>query len=247
MAVKSRTALVTGSGRNIGRACAITLAGNGFDVAVNGSKDRAICEALADEIRSMDCRAEVFMADVGIKKDVEAMTRNIFAEFGGVDVLINNAAIRPGAGFLEIQEEDWNRVIDVNFNAAFWLSRLCLPGMIERGWGRIINFAGMNAMAGYPGKPYVTVSKHAVWGLTKSLAKEFGPNGITCNLISPGTIVGESATEKQQERANELKPGIPVGRLGTPEDIASAVSLLCSDGGGFINGQLLQINGGVVC
>ena len=119
--------------------------------------------------------------------------------------------------------------------------------MVERGWGRIINFTGMNAQQGYAGKPHVTVSKHAAWGLTKSLAKEFGAHGVTVNIVSPGTIVGESAdTHSMAGRLDALRDANPTGRLGEPGDIASLVDLLVSDGGGFINGQLLQVNGGVV-
>ena len=247
MPSERRTALVTGSGANIGRACALTLARNNFNIAVNGSVNQANCEAVAEEIRSMGGFAEVYMADVGLKNEVELMASRVLSKFDSIDVLINNAAIRPTAGFLELEISDWDRVMNVNFSASFWLSRICLPGMIENGWGRIINFAGMNALSGYPGKPHVTVSKHAVWGLTKSLAKEFGPKGITCNLISPGTILGEVASETQIKRAKELEKTIPVARLGAPDDIAQTIALLSSDSGGFINGQCLQVNGGVVC
>ncbi|MBT6273640.1 MAG: SDR family oxidoreductase, partial [Chromatiales bacterium] len=141
--------------------------------------------------------------------------------------------------------EAWNRVIDVNLNSAVWLCRACLPGMIEGGYGRIVNFTGMHAQQGYGGKPHVSVSKHALWGLTKALAKEYGTAGITTNIVSPGTIVGENAGHSAEIMASMLATN-PVGRLGTPDDIASMVDLLVSEGGGFINGQLLQVNGGVI-
>ena len=141
-------------------------------------------------------------------------------------------------------ESDWSRVIDVNMNASFWLARACLPGMIERGWGRIINFAGMNAIHGYNGRAPVSVSKHGSWGLVKSLAKEFGPKGITANIVSPGPIRPESDASEQAQHIKSMLPRIPAGRLGEPEEVAAAVSLLASDKGAFINGQMIQVNGG---
>lgn len=245
MARDRRTAFISGSGRNIGRAVALRLAADGLNVVINGSSNRDICEATAGEARALGVDALVVMGSVGEQAAVERMCAETIAHFGGVDVLVNNAAVRPSAGFLEVSPAEWQRVLDINFNGVFWLARGFLPGMVERGWGRLVNFTGMNAQQGYPGKPHVTVSKHAVWGLTKSLAKEFGPRGITSNIISPGTIVGEVA-DATTERRQALLATNPAGRLGTPADIAAMVGLLASDDGGFINGQLLQINGGVV-
>jgi 3-oxoacyl-[acyl-carrier protein] reductase len=247
MTAGTRTALITGSGRNIGRAIALHLARSGFNVVVNGSRDRAACEAVAGEVRAAGPEALAAMGDVGDRAGAAEIAREAIARFGTIDVLVNNAAVRPSHAFLEVSEEDWHRVIDVNFNAARWLVRACLPGMIERGWGRIVNFTGMHAQQGYPGKCHVTVSKHAAWGLTKSLAKEFGPKGITANIISPGTIVGEDAeSHSMAGRLDSLRESNPSGRLGLPDDIAAMVDLLVSDRGGFVNGQLLQVNGGVV-
>jgi 3-oxoacyl-[acyl-carrier protein] reductase len=135
--------------------------------------------------------------------------------------------------------------MDINFYSVFHLARACVPGMIEKGWGRVINFTGMNAQQGYAGKAAVSVSKHALWGLTKSLSKEFGRQGVTTNIISPGTIPGVESDVSAPRFQNLLKAN-PVGRLGTPDDIAAMVDLLVSDQGGFINGQMLQINGGVI-
>jgi 3-oxoacyl-[acyl-carrier protein] reductase len=160
-------------------------------------------------------------------------------------VLVNNAAVRPDGDFLTVAEEEWMRVQDINFYSAFHLARACVPGMLEKGWGRIINFTGMNAQQGYAGKAAVSVSKHALWGLTKSLSKEFGPQGVTCNIISPGTIPDPSEDQSAPRLQNLLKNN-PVRRLGTGDDIAAMVDLLVSEQGGFINGQMLQINGGVI-
>jgi len=241
-----RTALITGSGRKSGRATALTLAGSGFNIIVNGSSNAEACEAVAEEIRAGGGRALVAMGNVGLRDEANAVAEAGIREFGGVDVLVNNAAVRPSAGFLEVSEDEWDRVFNIDFKAAFWLARACLPGMVEGGWGRIINFTGMNAQQGYPGKPHVTVAKHAALGLTKSLAKEFGPSGVTVNIISPGTIVDEGTDVTADPRLSELLAANPAGRLGTPQDIAAMIEFLVSDRASFVNGQLLQVNGGVV-
>ena len=240
-----RTALITGSGKNIGRGIALHLAESGFNIVLNGSRDRAACEEVASKIRDLGSEALIEMCDIGDGEKVKGMANSAIDRFGSVDVLVNNAAVRPDGDFLETTEDAWQQVMDINLTSTFHLARACLPGMIAKGWGRIINFTGMNAQQGYAGKAAVSVSKHAAWGLTKSLSKEFGPRGITTNMISPGTIPGEDA-DTSDPRFQALARANPVGRLGTPDDIAGMVDLLVSDQGSFINGQMLQINGGVV-
>ena len=240
------TALITGSGRNIGRACAKELAQAGFNIVVNGSRDKGACEHVADEVRTIGTDATIVMADVGDQSAVNIMVETVLKAFGRVDVLINNTADRPATGFLEMSDDDLTRIMNINCYAAVWLSRAFLPGMVENGWGRIINFSGMNAQQGTSGRPHVTMSKHASWGLIKALSREFGPKGITANIISPGTIPDEDADISQSSKFQELLKNNPVGRLGLTDDIAAMVGLLCSKRGSFINGQLLQVNGGVV-
>ena len=246
MVQAARSALVTGSGKKIGRGIALSLARAGFNIIVNGSRDVAACESVADDVRAIGPQAAVAMGDVGDRDAAHEIAQTALHAFGTVDVLVNNAAIRPSHGLLEISEEDWDRVFNIDFKSAFWLARACLPGMIEKGWGRVVNFTGMNAQQGYPGKPHVTVSKHASWGLTKSIAKEFGPKGVTANIISPGTIVDDVTVIEGDARLEGLLANNPAGRLGRPDDIAAAVDLLVSDRGCFINGHLIQVNGGVV-
>jgi len=242
----NRSALITGSGRNIGRAIALELANRGFDIAINGSSDKKACQAVADEITNNGGKAIVTMGDISNRDDVTAIVKETLDAFGSIDTLVNNAAIRPNFNFLEGSEAEWDKVMNTNFNSSFWLCRASIPGMLDKGWGRIIFFTGMNAQQGYPGKSAVSVSKHAAWGLTKSLAKEFGPQGVTTNIISPGTIVGEVNEPAIEAKYDTLKSTNPSGRLGIPEDIASMVGFLASDDAGFVNGQIMQINGGVV-
>ena len=246
MSKDTKTALITGSGQNIGRGIAHHLAAAGFNIIVNGSSDQKAAEKVASEVRAKGSTAMVAMGDVGDKAAAEQIVQAGLDQFGAIDVLVNNAAIRPHAPFLDIDEADWQRVMNVDLNAAIWLSRLVLPAMIHKGWGRIISFSGMNAQRGYPGASPVAVAKHAVWGLTKSLAAEFGPLGITANIISPGTFPGDDPATADDPKFIKLRNENPVRRLGQSDDIGAMVGYLCSEHGGFVNGQMLQINGGVV-
>ena len=188
----------------------------------------------------------IVMADVGDRAAVNDMAERALKTFGRIDALYHNAAIRPGATFLDMTDDDLARVMNVNFHAAVWLSRAFLPGMVDHKWGRIVTNAGTNSLLGTAGRPHVAMAKHAGWGLTKALSREFGPLGVTANMISPGTFPDEDEDAAGSERYQGLLKQIPVGRLGVPDDIAAVVGLLCSDRGGFINGQLIAVNGGVV-
>ncbi|NBW06171.1 MAG: SDR family NAD(P)-dependent oxidoreductase, partial [Alphaproteobacteria bacterium] len=153
-----KTALITGSGQNIGRGIANQLAKAGFNIVVNGSRNQAAADAVAEEVRTHGVEALVAMGNVGIKAEAEAVASAGIAHFGRIDILVNNAAIRPHAPFLETSETDWQRVMDVDMNAAVWLARQVIPGMVDNGWGRIISFSGMNAQRGYPGAAAVSVA-----------------------------------------------------------------------------------------
>src|SRR5712664_2374120 len=239
MAKAKKAALVTGGGRNIGRACVLGLAEDGFDVAINGSSDRAACEKVAREAEKLGAKVLVVMGDVGKSEECKRIAEEVIKQFGAVDVLINNAALRPNKPFLEMSDADWRRVIAVDLDAAVWLSRACLPGMLSKGWGRIVNFTGMNAIHGHAGRTPVSVAKHGVWGLTKALAVEFGPRNITANPISPDVEeTNASAQARQQTLAR-----VPLGRMGRPVEVAAAARLLVSDAGAYINGQMIQVNG----
>ncbi|UPY38067.1 SDR family oxidoreductase [Sediminicoccus sp. KRV36] len=240
----TKTALVTGAGRNIGRAVALALAREGFSVIVNGSTDRAAAESVANEVRALGAKAMVAMGDVGLRDECTRIVAAAVAEFGRVDVLVNNAALRPLNAFLDLTEADYRRVMAVDLEAAIWLSQACLPGMLAQGWGRIVNFTGMNAIHGYAGRAPVSIAKHAVWGLTKSLGKEFGPRGVTVNAISPGPIAADDETDAPSAYRQAMVARVPVGRMGQPAEVAALVRLLASAEGAFINGQMLAVNGG---
>jgi 3-oxoacyl-[acyl-carrier protein] reductase len=241
---EAKTALITGAGRNIGRAVALALAGEGFNVVANGSSDRAAAESVAAEARALGVRALVAMGDVGSPAECARIAGAALAEFGTVDVLVNNAALRPAKAFLDLTVEDWRRVMAVDLEAAIWLSQAVLPGMLARGWGRIVNFTGMNAIHGYAGRAPVSVAKHGLWGLTKSMGKEFGPKGVTVNAISPGPIAADDEDDNPTEYRQKMVARVPVGRMGRPREVAAVVRMLASEDGAFVNGQMLQVNGG---
>jgi 3-oxoacyl-[acyl-carrier protein] reductase len=243
MSKQQHVAMVTGAGRNIGRAIVLELARRGYNVIVNGLSNREAVESVAEEARASGVEATSLLADVGDPDAVRTLAEAALEAFGKVDVVVNNAAIRPQAGFLEMRDEDWHRVLATDLHSAFYTCRAFLPKMVEQQWGRIVNITGMNAIHGYNGRSHVSVAKHGLWGLTKALAKEFGPQGITVNAISPGPIHSEHRDPEMTRHIESQLERIPLGRLGEPQEIASLCGMLASDEGGFISGQMIAANG----
>lgn len=239
-----RTALVTGSGRNIGRAIALELARRGLRVVVHGNRDRDAAESVAATIRDAGGEAHVVLGDLGRREDVARIAEQALAALGVVHVLVNNAAIRPESALEELDDEAWHHVFDVNLHSAFYLTRALVPGMRQAGFGRVVYFTGMNAIQGYVARPHVSASKHALWGLAKALARELGPAGITVNAISPGPIATEHPDEPGMvDHIRSMVGRVPLGRLGTPEEIAALCGFLASEEGGFVSGQMIAANG----
>ena len=238
-----KTAFITGGGKNIGRAIAINLASTGCNIVLNGNSDTEACEETAKVLLEKGVKASIVMGNVGSADEVKRMASEALDQFGRIDILVNNAAIRPSKPFLEMEDHDWHRVLDIDLNSAFYTCRAFAGGMIEKGWGRIINITGMNAIHGYKGRAPVSAAKHGLWGLTKSLGKEFGPQGVTTNAISPGPI-DTAGDATQREHILSMVPKVPLGRLGLPEEIAALTGFLCSNGGAFVNGQMINCNGG---
>jgi 3-oxoacyl-[acyl-carrier protein] reductase len=241
--LRGRVALVTGGGRNIGRAIVLALAARGADVVINTRSRVDRAESVAAEARRHGGRALVVAADVADPAAVRAMAQRALGEFGAVDIVVNNAAIRPERPFLEMTDEEWHRVLAVDLHAAFYTARAFLPGMVARRWGRIVNLLGMNALQGYAGRAHVSAAKHGLGGLTRALAREFGPYGITVNAISPGPIATEHDDPAQTAHIRSQLARIPLGRLGEPEDIARLCAFLASDDGAFVSGQIIGVNG----
>ena len=238
-----RTAFITGSGRNIGRAIALKLAAAGVDVVLNGRADEAACGSVAAEVRALGAEAHVLMGDVSKAEQAQGLARAALERCGTIDILVNNAGLRPHGSILETTDAEWDAVMGTNLGSCFWLARAFLPGMIERRWGRVINFAGMYAMRGAAEHGPNAAAKHGSWGLAKSIANEFGRYGVTANSVSPGPIRNDGL-EAVDTSEQAVPHRIPLGRLGLPSEVAALVALLCSDEGGFISGQMIAVNGG---
>jgi 3-oxoacyl-[acyl-carrier protein] reductase len=240
-----QVALVTGGVRRIGRAIALTLASEGAAIAVNAKSSREEAAETVREIAARGGAARIIMGDVSDEGGVDRMVKEIAATLGPVDILINNAAVRRDDAFTAMSFADWRRVLAVVLDGAFLMSRAVIPGMVAKGKGTIINMGGLTAHTGAFGRAHVSAAKAGLVGLTKALAVEFGPSGITVNCVAPGRIAGPRS-------ANSGKGGvIPggghplVGRDGEPQDIAAAVKLLCLPAGRYITGQTIHVNGGI--
>lgn len=239
----TRVALVTGAARNIGRAVALELARQGVHVLVHTRADEASASAVAEEARRIGAGADVVLADLADSEAVERLGADLVDRHGLVDILVNNAAIRPHLPFLETSRDEWRRIFAVTIDAPFMLSQALLPGMIESGWGRIINFVGVRAQQGVADRPASAAAKHSVIGLTRSLANEFGRHGITVNAVSPGTIMTDR-DRTDPGRLEQRRDVGALGRFGEPEDIAAMVAFLASDAAGYVTGQVIGVNGG---
>ncbi len=241
-----RTAVVTGSGRNIGRAIALSLAAQGANVVVNGHSDRAAVDAVADEVEQLGSQALGFMADVSSDAAVAAMVAAAAERFGSVDIVVSNVGIRRKQPFLEITPQQWDEVLRTNLTPAYSLARHTIPLMQGRRWGRIVLISGFDGFWGQvPHRAHNITAKAGLHGLAMALAREFGPDGITANTVAPGAIdtVRDWSQYTHQTREQLLKE-IPLGRYGHVDEVAAACDLLCSDRGGFISGQVIHVNGG---
>jgi 3-oxoacyl-[acyl-carrier protein] reductase len=239
-----KVALVTGSGRNIGRATVLRLADEGAHVIVNARSNRAEAAAVAEEARQRGVRALPILADVSKRDQVDAMVDRALSEFGQIDILINNAAIRPHKPFREVTIEDWESVQGVVLNGAFYTTRAVIEGMAERNYGRILYFMGEGAFAGGAGRAHVSAAKYGLIGLSRSLAAEYAPHNIRVNIVSPGSIDTRRDNPEWYHGQVPNAAGIPMGRQGTVDEIAATCLFLVSDDGGFITGQTIHVNGG---
>ena len=244
--MKGRTAIVTGSGRNIGRAIALSFGRLGANVIVNGHRDRAAAEAVADEVRAAGGQALVHMADVADDAAVKAMVDAAAAQFDSVDIVVSNVAMRQKQAFLDITPQDWQAVLQTNLTPAFYLARHAIPHMRTRRWGRLVLISGFDGFWGQvTHRAHNVTAKAGLHGLAMALAREFGVDGITANTVAPGAIdtIRDWTQYSHQERSR-LEAEIPCGRYGKPDEVAAACDFLCSDRGAFVSGQVVHVNGG---
>jgi 3-oxoacyl-[acyl-carrier protein] reductase len=242
--LEGKVALVTGSGRNIGRATVLKLAAEGAHVIVNARSNQAEADAVVREAQGLGVKAMAIIADVASKDQVEAMAAQAISAFGRVDILINNAAVRPHKPFIELTQQDWEAVRGVVLDGAVYLTRAIIGSMLEHRYGRILFFTGEGAFVGGSGRAHVSAAKMGLVGFARGLASEFAAHDIRVNVVSPGSIDTLRTNPEWYGNRQPNAAGIPMGRQGKVDEIAATCLFLVSDDGGFITGQTIHVNGG---
>jgi 2-deoxy-D-gluconate 3-dehydrogenase len=238
-----KTALVTGASKGIGASIAIAMAQAGADLVLVGRSQDSLATTRT-EIENLGRTTETLIADVESRDQITAAFKNI--EQLNVEIVVNNAGSISRAPAIETSLEDWDRIIDTNLNSVFQISQLCAKSMLAKGHGRIINIASLLSFQGGINVPAYTASKHAVAGVTKALANEWGAKGVTVNAIAPGYISTDNtqALRNDADRNTSILARIPIGRWGTPEDLAAVAVFLASPAAAYINGEIITVDGG---
>lgn len=234
------TVLITGASRGIGRETAKLFSKNGFNVVINYNKSEKDALELLSEIKN----AAAIRADVSNRKEVFEMVEKANSIFGGIDILVNNAAVAGQMLFQDISEEEWDRIFDTNVKGAFNCTQAVLSNMLNKKNGKIINISSIWGITGASCEVHYSASKAALIGFTKALAKELGPSGITVNCIAPGVINTDMNSNIPKEVMDALKEETPLRKIGSPEDIANTIFFLASKKADFITGQVISPNGG---
>lgn len=241
-----KVALVTGASRGIGRAIALQLARDGYAVAVHCIHSVTSANDVCDSILAAGGCARAYACDIADEAAVADMIQSITRDFGPISVLVNNAGIAQQKLFTDITAEEWRRMMAVHVDGAFYTCHACLPDMIRQHSGVIINIASMWGQVGASCEVHYSTAKAALIGFTKALAKEVGPAGVRVNCVAPGVIKTDMLSTLDEDTLSALADETPLCRLGTPEDVAAAVSFLVSDHAAFMTGQVLAPNGGFV-
>jgi 3-oxoacyl-[acyl-carrier protein] reductase len=259
MTLTGRVAVVTGASQGIGRACALKLAKSGAAVALV-ARNREKLEQVAREIQNIShpnsdsdhggtgvpARAYVISADIENEDQIKSAFKSIIAEFGKIDILVNNAGITRDQLVMRMKRADWDSVLNTNLTSAYLCTQQAISSMLKQRWGRIINITSIFGQMGQAGQANYAASKAGLIGLTMAVARELGSRNITCNAVAPGFIETAMTAELPEElKQNELKM-IPLGRIGSPEDVADCVAFLASEEAGYITGHVLNVNGGML-
>jgi 3-oxoacyl-[acyl-carrier protein] reductase len=238
-----KVAVVTGAGRNIGRAIALALADGGAAIAINVRSNRTEAESVAREIETAGCKALVHVGDVADPAAVQALADAVVKRFGRIDILVNNAALRREKAFSEMSYAEWREIMDVTLDGSFHCIKACLPALRQSGAGTIVNIGGLSAHTGAKNRAHVVTAKAGIIGLTRALAHDLADDSITVNCVVPGLIATPRVRHKP-EPAHHLTHQTITGERGRPEDVAAAVRFLCGPGARYVNGQAIHANGG---
>jgi 3-oxoacyl-[acyl-carrier protein] reductase len=245
MSLSGRVAFVTGASQGIGRTCALRLAKEGAVVAVAARNQEKLNE-LVTEITASGGKAAAFPLDVGDEEQVKLTVKAAIAQFGKLDILVNNAGITRDQLVMRMKRADWDAVLQTNLTSAYLCIQQAIPSMLKQRWGRIINITSVFGQMGQAGQANYAASKAGLIGLTMAIAREVGSRNITSNAIAPGFIeTAMTAVLTDEFKQNAVKQ-IPLGRVGTAEDVAAAVAFLASDDASYITGHVLNVNGGML-
>jgi 3-oxoacyl-[acyl-carrier protein] reductase len=245
MSLSGRVAFITGASQGIGRTCALRLAKEGAAVAVAARNQEKLNE-LAAEITSAGGKAAAFPLDVAAEEQVKSAVKAAVAEFGKIDILVNNAGITRDQLVMRMKRPDWDAVLQTNLTSAYLLIQQVITSMLKQRWGRIINITSIFGQMGQAGQANYSASKAGLIGLTMAIAREVGSRNITCNAVAPGFIETAMTAVLSDELKQSAVKQIPLGRVGTPEDVAAAVAFLASEDASYITGHTLSVNGGML-
>jgi len=245
MSLSGRVALVTGASQGIGRACGLKLAAAGASVAVAARNQEKLNDLVA-EITAAGGKAAAFALDVGDEEQVKATVKTAIAQFGKIDILVNNAGITKDTLVMRMKRADWDAVLQTNLTSAYLCTQAIMSSMLKQRWGRIINITSVFGQMGQAGQANYAASKAGLIGLTMAIAREVGSRSITCNAVAPGFIETAMTAGLGDEFKEMAVKQIPLGRVGSVDDVASAVAFLASDDAAYITGHVLNVNGGML-
>lgn len=244
MSLSGKVALVTGASQGIGRACAAKLAAQGATVAVVARNQEKLDE-LVKEIAAAGGKAYAFALDVANEEQIKTVFKDVIAQLGKIEILVNNAGITKDTLIMRMKRADWDAVINTNLTSAYLCTQQAISSMLKQRWGRIINITSVFGQTGQAGQANYAASKAGLIGLTMAMAREVASRNITCNAVAPGFIETSMTAGLSDEFKQNAVKMIPLGRVGTPEDIANSVAFLASEEAGYITGHVLNVNGGM--